>query len=318
MKEAEIIAQLAKIFAIPQSERANSRIIVGIGDDGAVVAPSPHNWVITTDMAVEGVHFQQGWSSAYEIGGKITSANLADIFAMGATPHHLVVALSLTGNESMNWIIELAMGMNEEAQSVGAFIVGGDIARGAQITIAMTAVGEVDKPILRSGARAGDQIVLSGLPGWSCAGLYLLSNRVAVGNLRNKRSAERALAQFRAPDVRYADAVAMAGAHSLCDISDGLLAQGQQMAQASSAKFDIDSGKLSSHPEFEELKKLADEVGADIWDWVCAGGEDHVFLATGVNIPGFDIGIVKEAKAGLAGIELQGITKAPKGFTHFS
>ena len=116
MKEAEIIAQLAKIFAIPQSERANSRIIVGIGDDGAVVAPSPHNWVITTDMAVEGVHFQQGWSSAYEIGGKITSANLADIFAMGATPHHLVVALSLTGNESMNWISELAMGMNEEAQ----------------------------------------------------------------------------------------------------------------------------------------------------------------------------------------------------------
>ena len=160
MKEAEIIAQLAKIFAIPQSDRANSRIIMGIGDDGAVVAPSPHNWVITTDMAVEGVHFQQGWSSAYEIGGKITSANLADIFAMGATPHHLVVALSLTGNESMNWISELAIGMNEEAQSVGAFIVGGDIARGAQITIAMTAVGEVDKPILRSGARAGDQIVL--------------------------------------------------------------------------------------------------------------------------------------------------------------
>jgi len=318
VKEAEIIAQLAKIFAVPDSDSNKSRIVVGIGDDAAVVESSAKNWVITTDMAVEGVHFQQGWSTAYEIGRKITCANLADIYAMGASPHHLVVAVSLAGSESMSWISELAMGMNEEARSVGAFIVGGDIARGSQITIAMTAVGEVKKPILRSGAVVGDQIVISGLPGWSYAGLHLLTNRIAVGNLKNKHSAERALAQFRAPDVRYADAVAMGSAHSLCDISDGLLLQGEQMAIASGVKFDIDSKKLSNHPEFAELNALADEVGAEIWDWVCAGGEDHVFLATGLEVAGFEIGTVKQGQVGLPKIELLGISQAPKGFTHFS
>jgi len=318
VREAEIIAQLAKIFAIPDSEAKSSRVLVGIGDDGAVIAPSQHSWVITTDMAVEGVHFQQGWSSAYEIGRKITCANIADVYAMGAKPHHLVVAVSLTGNESLSWISELATGINDEVRSVGAYVVGGDVVRGEQITIAITAVGEVEKPILRSGARVSDQIVISGLPGWSSAGLYLLTNRIAMGNLKNKHTAERALAQFRAPDVRYSDAIALQTAHSLCDISDGLLTQAQQLADASEASFEIDSEKIAAHPEFAELKVLADEVGADIWDWVLAGGEDHVFLATGVDLSGFAIGKVDKKESGLPGVELLGISKAPKGFTHFS
>ena len=92
-------------------------------------------------MAVEGVHFRREWSSGYEIGRKITAANLADIYAMGATPHHLVVAVSLTGQESMAWIKELANGMNDEARSCDVSIVGGALAPGPGVGICSGAVG---------------------------------------------------------------------------------------------------------------------------------------------------------------------------------
>lgn len=307
--ESEVIAELARIFA-----HDDPRVHVGIGDDAAVLAASAQKWVVTTDMAVEGVHFRREWSSAYEIGRKITAANLADVYAMGATPHHLVVAVALTGGESMTWIRELARGMNYEARSCDCTIVGGDIARGAVVVISMTAIGQVQKPILRSGARVGDHIVISDLPGWSAAGLYLLFNAINISAVKSNQAVERALAQFRAPSVRYSDAIGLNGAHSLSDISDGLLVQGQQMADASGVKFLIDSRKLEEHPHFRELSSLADEVGAYVWDWIGAGGEDHVFLATGTELPGFVIGEVIDG----SGIELQGIEKTPEGFSHFT
>jgi thiamine-monophosphate kinase len=307
--ESEVIAELARIFSRP-----DSRVLVGIGDDAAVIAPSTQNWVVTTDMAVEDVHFRREWSGGYDIGRKITAANLADVYAMGATPHHLVVAVCLTGQESMTWIKELATGMRDEARSCDATIVGGDIARGPVVVISMTAVGEVQKPILRSGAQVGDQIVISDLPGWSAAGLYLLSHEINVSALHSNLAVERALAQFRAPSVRYSDAIALRDAHSLSDISDGLLIQAEQMAQASGVKFMIDSKKLEIHPDFAELSALAAEVGAYVWDWIGAGGEDHVFIATGRRMAGFVVG---EVMAG-SGIELPGIPKTPKGFAHFT
>lgn len=307
--ESEVIAELARIFA-----HDDSRVCVGIGDDAAVLAASAQKWVVTTDMAVEGVHFRREWSSAYEIGRKITAANLADVYAMGATPHHLVVAVALTGGESMTWIRELARGMNDEARSCDCTIVGGDIARGTVVVISMTAIGQVQEPILRSGARVGDYMVISDLPGWSAAGLYLLFNKINISAVKSNQAVERALAQFRAPLVRYSDAIGLNGAHSLSDISDGLLVQGQQMADASGVKFLIDSRKLKEHPHFRELSSLADEVGAYVWDWIGAGGEDHVFLATGTGLPGFVIGEVIDG----SGIELQGIGKTPEGFSHFT
>jgi thiamine-monophosphate kinase len=306
--ESEVIAELAHIFA-----HDDPRVRVGIGDDAAVLSASKQQWVITTDMAVENVHFRREWSSGYEIGRKITAANLADIYSMGATPDHLVVAVSLTGEESMAWIRELANGMNDEAHSCDCTIVGGDIARGPVVVISMTALGHVQKPILRSGARVGDQIVISDLPGWSAAGLYLLFNQINISRVTSNRAVERALAQFRAPSVRYSDAIGLSNAHALSDISDGLLIQGEQMATASKVRFVIDSRKIESHPHFHDMSALADEVGAYIWDWIGAGGEDHVFLATGNRLSGFVIG---EVIVG-SGIELQGIAKTPKGFAHF-
>lgn len=304
--ESGVIAELSKIFT-----RHDSRVLVGIGDDAAVITSPLQKSVITTDMAVEGVHFRREWSTPAEIGQKITSANLADIYAMGATPEHLVVAISLTGHESMVWIKELAHGIELEARSCDVVVIGGDIVRGPVITISMTAIGQIDKPILRSGARVGDQIVVSNLPGWSAAGLFLLRHNINVSALQPARCVERALAQFRAPSVQYPDAIALRTAHAMCDISDGLLIQAEQMA--GDTKFVIYSDLIRLHPDFADLTGLAAQVGADVWDWIAAGGEDHAFLAVGIDLAGYAIGVVEQG----SGVELQGVEQRPRGFSHF-
>jgi thiamine-monophosphate kinase len=304
--ESEVIAELSKIFT-----RHDSRVLVGIGDDAAVVTSPLQKSVITTDMAVEGVHFRREWSTPDEIGQKITAANLADVYAMGATPEHLVVAISLTGHESMVWIKELARGIEMEARSCDVLVIGGDVVRGPVITISMTAIGQIDQPILRSGAKVGDQIVVSNLPGWSAAGLFLLQHSVNASAIQPARCAERALAQFRAPSVQYSDAIALRTAHAMCDISDGLLIQAGQMA--TQTKFVLDSDLIRLHPDFADLTGLAAQVGADVWDWIAGGGEDHAFLATGIDLEGYVIGVVATG----TGVELQGVERTPKGFSHF-
>ena len=302
--EAQVIAALAHIFGSD-----HSGIIVGIGDDAAVVATHPTS-VITTDMAVEGTHFNTQWSGAFDIGRKITAANLADIYAMGAAPQYLVVAVTLTGNETMEWISDLAQGIQHEAASCGAVVVGGDLTRGAIKVISMTAVGSVEKAIKRSGAQVGDSIYISGLPGWSAAGLSLVEQE-DVDDLE-----AYAIEEFCAPSVDYSTAVALAGAGatSMCDVSDALITQARQMSVASGLCFNFDRHTFTTHPEFDALNELASKEGVDVWQWIFAGGEDHVFLATGIDLPGLFVGKVT-AGVGVTGLEMK---KAPDTWRHFN
>ena len=304
LNEAQIIGALAQIFG------TNHRgVQVGIGDDAAVVATGKHT-VITTDMAVEGTHFNCQWSGAFEIGRKIAAANLADIYAMGATPTYLVAAVTLTGEESMEWILELAQGIKHEASSCGAVVVGGDLARGPVKVISMSALGEVEKAVTRSGAQVGDSIYLSSLPGWSAAGLAAIE-KPELSDLESY-----AVEEFCAPTLDYSMAVAFAnkGAHAMCDISDALVIQAEQLAQASSVQLVFDSQSFKASEEFAQLSELADVSGADVWQWIFAGGEDHVFLATGKDLPGLCVGLVKEG-SGVIGLEMK---KAPDTWRHFS
>ncbi|MEY3753402.1 MAG: hypothetical protein RIR75_1249 [Actinomycetota bacterium] len=304
LNEAQIIGALTEIFG------TNHRgVQVGIGDDAAVVATGEHT-VITTDMAVEGTHFDCQWSGAFQIGRKITAANLADIYAMGATPTYLVVALTLSGEESMEWISELAQGIKHEASSCGAVVVGGDLARGAIKVISMSALGEVEKVVTRSGAQVGDLIYLSSLPGWSAAGLSFIE-KSELSDLENY-----AVEEFCSPTLDYSFAVAFAnkGAHAMCDISDALVTQAAQLAYASDVQLVFDPEAFKASEEFSQLSELAEVSGRDVWQWIFAGGEDHVFLATGKDLPGLCVGVVKEG-SGVLGLEMK---KAPETWRHFS
>jgi thiamine-monophosphate kinase len=301
--EAQVIATLARIFGSTQRG-----VEIGIGDDAAVVKTSERT-AITTDVAVEGTHFKTEWSSAFDIGRKITAANLADIYAMGGSPRFLVAAVTLTGDETMEWIEELAEGIAHEASSCGAYVIGGDLAKGPCKSIAITAIGQVDLAITRSGAQAGDSIYISSLPGWSAAGLAVIDKDL------DSDIALHALSEFSAPTVDYSAAVQFANgkATAMCDISDALVIQAEQLASSSGVALHIDQDLITKHPEFGTLKELADSQGIDVWQWILAGGEDHVFLATGKELDGFRVGSV-ESGTGLIGVEMK---KAPDTWRHF-
>ena len=299
--EAQVIARLKEIFASP-----DPRISVGIGDDAAVVAAAGKQ-VLTTDMAVAGVHFRTDWSTAFEIGRKVTAANTADLLAMSANPDFLLVAVALTGSETMEWITELARGINFEADLAGAHVVGGDISRADQVVISMTAIGSTNKAITRSGAKPGDGIYLSSLTGWSAAGLALLGS----GMNDDSELMQKALSEFKSPTIDYE--FDTANANALCDVSDALVIQAAQMAEASKVCFSFDLTKIQASAEFIELEQLAQKLNADIWSWIFAGGEDHALLATGSDLPGVLIGEVT-AGAGLANVPA-GV--AGKAWQHF-
>ena len=302
--ERELIINIAEIFAA-----TNPAVLVGIGDDAAILERPENHIVVTTDMAVEDVHFKVNWSSAEEIGRKVAAANLADIYAMGGKPKYLTVAMSATGNEEFEWMLGIARGIAHEAQIVGAQVVGGDLAKGEKIVISITAIGECEKMILRSGARVGDSIYLTTLPGWSAAGLMALQKNIQGG------AVDFAISEHRAPSVDYDNAEQIAiGANSLCDISDSLMIQAEQMANASGVEFEIDGELLKAHPEFEELLQVAELLDVSVFDLILSGGEDHVFLATGRALKGFEIGKVRTG----SGIRLTHLATPQPGWQHFS
>jgi thiamine-monophosphate kinase len=300
--EQELLALVARVF----DSHGDPNVLVGIGDDAAVVRGSAQQ-VITTDLAVEDVHFSKRWSNAFDIGRKATAANIADILAMGAKPQYLVVALTLTGDEGLARVEELARGIKSEADKTGAIVVGGDISRGSALSIAITAIGSVDRAITRAGALAGEGIYISSLTGWSAAGLYLLTHEIEPIHAVHAM----ALNEFRAPTLDYACDFTRAGA--LCDTSDSLLISLEAIAQASEVELNIDVAAIESAYEFKELSLLAQSVGLDVFEWILGGGEDHVFVATGIDLPGIRIGSVKSGK-GVTGLEMK---KAPQMWRHF-
>ena len=302
--EAGVISALTRIFGA-----THRGVEIGIGDDAAVVTTTDRT-VITTDMAVEGTHFLTKWSSAFDIGRKITAANLADVYAMGGSPKYLVAAVTLTGQESMEWIEELAEGIAHEARSCGAYVVGGDLAKGPCVVISITAIGEVDNPITRSGAQVGDSIYISSLPGWSAAGLSIIEKDL------DDDLAVHAVSEYNAPTVDYVSAIQFSNnrPHAMCDVSDALIIQANQLAHASGVALQFDQRLIAQHPEFVTLKELADSQSVDVWQWIFAGGEDHVFLATGIDLDGFCVGTVIKG-SGVLGAEMK---KAPDTWRHFN
>ena len=298
--ESELIAALSAVF-----KASDSKILIGIGDDGAVIAPNPLKSVLATDMAVEGVHFNRDWSTLREIGAKITAANLADIFAMGGDPKYLLVSAGLTPDFGIPEITELAKGIAEEAALVGASVVGGDISKADQLVISISVFGEVENPITRSGAKLGDSVIISGLPGKSAAGLSQLKSGVTNSAF---------ISAHKKPVVDYKIAVKFRSVNSMCDVSDGLLSELNHIASASGVGIELDSELLAKLPGFKELDAATAE---DIWDLVLAGGEDHLFVATtSAAIPegAFVIGKVVSGTE----VTVTGISKLPAvGFRHF-
>jgi len=298
--ESELIAALTAVF-----KSSDLRVLIGIGDDGAVIAPSQNKLVLAADMAVEGVHFNRKWSTLHEIGAKITAANLADVYAMGGDPKYLLVSAGLTADFGIAEITELAKGIADEAALVGAYVVGGDISRAEQLVISISVFGEVENPITRSGAKIGDSVIISGLPGKSAAGLIQLQSGVSDSSF---------VSAHKKPVVNYQLAKKFREVSAMCDVSDGLLSELSHIASASNVGIELDSKLIEQIPGFKELETAAQ---GDIWELVLSGGEDHVFVATtSTDIPE-GAHVIGKVVSG-TGVKVSGVSKLPAiGFRHF-
>jgi len=305
--EATLIARLRELF----NTSFQSGVELGIGDDAAVLSASNNKLVATVDMAVEGVHFRCDWSSPFQIGAKLTTANLADIFAMGAKPKYLLVAAAISQVNNSEVITELAKGIRSVADNFKVTVIGGDLSKAERMSLSITALGELSgNPILRSNAQVGDLLYLSALPGLSAAGLAILNRgldrpRYVVDAHLNPK--------LVAPDKLIKVAT------SMCDISDGLVTDAGNIAKASGVAINLNKELITSAPDFKDLAELANELGEDVFDWILTGGEDHFFLAT-VNPSnaseelGIKIGVVT---TGSGEISLDGAVIKKSGYQHF-
>lgn len=304
LSETELIARFAPLLP------PGVRTVLGPGDDAAVLAPRG-DVVVTTDVLVEGIDFRTDWSTGSDVGWRAAMQNLADVVAMGAVPTALVVALTLPGETPAEWVEEFARGLAQACGPLGVGVVGGDLSGGPVLSVAVTALGDLDgaAPVTRGGARAGDIVAHAGVLGHSAAGLALLlageahgragagatgpagstglssagrasAGPASAGPSRAGLTAEAAIESFRRPDPPLSAGLdaARAGASAMLDVSDGLLRDAARIGAASGVRLDL-SGELLA-PAAAELVGVADLAGEDPLAWVLTGGEDHGFLAT--------------------------------------
>lgn len=264
--EFGLIASLTRGLVRPPA------VSIGPGDDAAVFLVNG-SAVCSTDVLVEGVHFRRDWSSAHEIGRKCVAVNVSDIEAMGATPVTMVIGFCAPADLPTRWTREFMTGLRDEAELAGVALVGGDMARGRSITIAITVIGETQgrPPVLRSGAQIGDIVAVKGRLGWSGAGLSVLA--------RGFRSPRAVVDVHRVPQTPYGSGrtAALAGATAMIDVSDGLLADLAHVCEASGVGIDLDTARFVID---EPLRVVGQATGRDPLSFVLAGGEDHALAAT--------------------------------------
>jgi thiamine-monophosphate kinase len=269
--------------------------------------------VVSTDLLVEGRHFRRDWAAAGDIGHRAAAANLSDINAMGGRAHSLTIGLAAPRDLPAQWVLDFAQGFAEECGLVGASVVGGDLSSSDQLVIAVTALGAcTQSPVLRSGAEAGDVLALCGRQGWAAAGLAVLG--------RGFRSPRVLVEAYRRAQPPY-DAgpiAAEAGATSMIDISDGLLAEARHLAEESGVAIDV---RRDAFEIPEPLQAVAAATGADPISFILGGGEDHALLATfpSADVPeGWTvIGSVSEGSEGSSVTVDGGAYDGPTGWTHF-
>lgn len=289
-------------------------VLLGPGDDAAVVTAPDGRVVVSTDVLVEGVHFRLDWSSPEQVGRKAAAVNLVDIAAMGAVPTALLTGLGAPASTGADVVKGIADGMWREADGVRAGIVGGDMVSADRIVISVTALGDLQdrEPVTRAGARSGDVVAVCGRLGWAAAGLAVLG--------RGFRSPAVVVNAHRVPEPPYhaGPQAAVAGATAMIDVSDGLLADLGHIARASGVTIDVRSASLPVH---QRLLDVSSALGADPMAWVLTGGEDYALAATfpsARSVPGgwTAVGLVDQG-SGEVLVDGRPFAAADPGWTHW-
>lgn len=301
------LGEFGLIARLQSNLRQRNGVQVGIGDDAAVLealqAP-----LVTCDCLVESVHFRRDWTTPRQLGMKSLAVNISDIAAMGGRPVAAFITLALGPNDDLNFVDELYRGLEEVAVRYGISICGGDTSRSpSALMISITLIGESPRddenacPVLRSGARPGDMVLVTGTLGDAAAGLALLQNPSA--NVAAPVH-EYLLARHHEPQVRLDEMYSALGmpfftpeavanttqvdnwrdslsarysrrVRAALDISDGLAGDAAHIARSSNVSIETEAARL---PISGPCREAADALQTSVFDWALSGGEDYELL----------------------------------------
>ncbi len=317
--ELALLEMLRRRFA-----KRSPGIMVGIGDDAAVIRAG-EKILLSTDMMVEGVHFDLSWTTPLQLGFKLVSVNISDIFAMGGRPRYVLLNFSAKRNSSRDFFDGFFDGIEEALKTYNIALIGGDISSSDSIMLSLTAVGSAEKVLKRRGARIGDRIYVTGMLGDSACGLQLLKKmrKTVDFEKRSKRGlpvawdvAAPLLRRHLMPLAR--DPKRITGtATAMIDISDGLLLDLERLCRESKVGARI---RIMDLPISEQMREAAACLGISATELALSGGEDYELLFTSpadAAVDAYCIGQIK--RNGIAVIDDTGrtVTVSARGYQHF-
>ncbi len=268
----------------------SSEVLTGIGDDAAVIKVKDKKILITTDMLIEGVHFELSFMTFFQLGYKFLAVNISDILAMGGNPKYFLVSLGIPKNYDSDSIYELYSGINKIAKKFGVVVVGGDTCASKQgLVLNGTLTGNADRIILRSGAKEGDGIFVTDTIGDSAMGLFLLKK---IRRPFEKYGFMKADFKILGKTIPYRNVLSLVNKHlmpqpaplkstskitSMIDVSDGLLGDLSHICDESKVGAVIYTENI---PVSEELRATAERLCRDPLQFALKGGEDYALLYT--------------------------------------
>jgi thiamine-monophosphate kinase len=268
LQERELVQAIRDEFS-----QSAKNLVLGIGDDAAIIRPGRASWLVTTDLLSEGFHFSVFWNPPFYLGRKSLNINLSDIAAMGGTPRFALLGLAVPSGLKTGWLEEFFSGFKQAAQEADVCLVGGDVSQSRKIVISVTVIGEGSEFVTRSGAKPGDRIYVSGCLGNARGGLALLQKGARLGE---DSHADALLKAFLDPVPRIGLGRELARhkiASAMIDLSDGLSVDLFHLCEESGTGAEVGEEFIPLSPELRARarKPLA---------MALHGGEDYELLFT--------------------------------------
>jgi thiamine-monophosphate kinase len=304
-------------------------LVQGIGDDVAVIEMGSKALLVTTDILIEGIHFDKSWIDPFQLGRKALAVNLSDIASMGGTPKYFLISIGLPKNISLSFVSSFYRGLKKEAKQFRVELVGGDTSLAQKIIINICLLGEGRKSdlLFRKGAKVGDDLFVSGTLGDAALGLKILQEKGKTKGL------EKLVKKHLSPCPRVELGQAIAKHHlatAMIDISDGLLIDTSHLLEESGVGARIREDRI---PLSSLYRKWARSFSGNPLQFALSGGEDYELLFTSpckmreripplthsLKIPITRIGEILPRKEGLYIIKKDGKDYSPSrlGFEHF-
>ncbi|MCX5725684.1 MAG: thiamine-phosphate kinase [Candidatus Saganbacteria bacterium] len=274
------LGEFGLIERIKKSFKPSPRVYVGIGDDSAVIKLSGNKCLlISTDTLVENIHFKLKYSTFYQLGWKLLAGGISDISAMGGTPTDVLITLGLPADLPVKAVDDIYRGIKSVARKFNIGVIGGDTVSSKDIFLTVTALGIINKKelLLRSKARVGDAILVTGELGASGAGLKILKSRESPVA---SRELKWVIKKHLMPDPRVVEGKIigkLGKATSMIDFSDGLAAGCFEIAKRSNVGIRIWKNSL---PIGEGTKSASEVLKISPFDLALYGGEDYELMFT--------------------------------------